>query len=104
MGYMDGDILGNEDNLEVANPLSTPEHIVPEVYFDFLFYVLRCISIKYVGVYGVGGWVCCMISIPNLSTISHLFYSSNNLLSPRSLLHFVSFLIFIVEITIIKMN
>ena len=62
MGYMDGDILGNEDNLEVANPLSTPEHIVPEVYFDFLFYVLRCISIKYVGVYGVGGWVCCMIS------------------------------------------
>lgn len=54
MGYMDGDILGNEDNLEVANPLSTPEHIVPEVYFDFLFYVLRCISIKYVGVVGLG--------------------------------------------------
>ena len=61
MGYMDGDIFGNEDNLEVANPLSTPEHIVPEVYFDFLFYLLRCISIKYVGVYGVGGLVCVMV-------------------------------------------
>ena len=61
MGYMDGDIFGNGDNLEVANPLSTPEHIVPEVYFDFLFYLLRCISIKYVGVYGVGGLVCVMV-------------------------------------------
>ena len=60
MGYID-DIFGNEDNMEVANPLSTPEHIVPEIYFDYLFYLLRSISIKYVGVYGVMMWLCVIL-------------------------------------------
>jgi ubiquinol-cytochrome c reductase cytochrome b subunit len=28
--FLDPDILGNPDNLIKANPLSTPEHILPE--------------------------------------------------------------------------
>ena len=44
------DILGNADNLIVANPLSTPDHIIPELYFLILFYLLRCIAFKFLGI------------------------------------------------------
>ena len=43
MGYMDGDIFGNEDNLEVANPF---EYM--EVYFDlgFIYYCISGLSMR----------------------------------------------------------
>ena len=44
------DILGNADNLIFADPLSTPDHIVPEFYFLGLFYILRCIAFKLLGI------------------------------------------------------
>ena len=50
MGWEDYDICSNEDNLEVANPLSTPEHIIPEIYFLIVYYLLRCLEIKFMGV------------------------------------------------------
>ena len=44
------DIIGNADNLIFANPLSTPNHIVPEFYFLVYFYILRSISYKKLGI------------------------------------------------------
>ena len=48
------DILGNADNLIIANPLVTPDHIVPEAYFMFIFYLLRCFHVKLCGIACVG--------------------------------------------------
>ena len=52
--YSHPDILGNSDNLIFANPLSTPNHIVPELYFLVLFYILRNISYKKLGIICIG--------------------------------------------------
>lgn len=52
--YSHPDILGNSDNLIFANPLSTPNHIVPELYFLVLFYILRNIPIKNLGIICIG--------------------------------------------------
>ena len=35
--FFDPDILGNPDNLVIADPLVTPEHIIPELYFLFIY-------------------------------------------------------------------
>ena len=60
--YMEPDYWGNSDNFEVANVLSTPEHIIPEVYFDYLFYLLRSICIKFLGMCCIVGWMMiCMV-------------------------------------------
>ena len=59
---MEPDYWGNSDNFEVANVLSTPEHIIPEVYFDYLFYLLRSICIKFLGMCCIVGWMMiCMV-------------------------------------------
>jgi ubiquinol-cytochrome c reductase cytochrome b subunit len=47
---LDPDILGNPDNLIKANPLSTPEHILPEWYFLIFYCCLRAFPNKYMGV------------------------------------------------------
>jgi len=44
------DILGNADNSIVANPLSTPDHTIPELHFLVIFYLLRCIAYKFLGI------------------------------------------------------
>ena len=59
MGYMDGDIFGNDYNLEEQIHYWTYSAYI----LIFCYYLLRCISIKYVGVYGVGGWVCIMVVV-----------------------------------------
>lgn len=51
--YYHPDIIGNADNLIFANPLSTPDHIVPEFYFLVIFYILRSISTKALGIISI---------------------------------------------------
>lgn len=45
------DILGHPDNHIMANPLVTPEHIVPEWYFLFFYAILRSVPSKLGGVF-----------------------------------------------------
>jgi ubiquinol-cytochrome c reductase cytochrome b subunit len=51
------DLLGDVENLNIANPLSTPVHIQPEWYFLFAYAILRSIPSK------LGGVVALLISI-----------------------------------------
>lgn len=48
--FFEPDILGNCDNLVLANPLSTPNHILPEWYFLLIYIILRSIPNKTMGV------------------------------------------------------
>lgn len=55
--------LGEPDNFIVANPLTTPAHIVPEWYFLFAYAILRCVPNK------LGGVAAILISILILFTL-----------------------------------
>jgi ubiquinol-cytochrome c reductase cytochrome b subunit len=46
-------LLGHPDNYILANPLSTPPHIVPEWYFLPFYAILRSIPNKVMGVFGM---------------------------------------------------
>lgn len=46
-------LLGEPDNFVVANPLTTPAHIVPEWYFLFAYAILRSVPNKLGGVVGL---------------------------------------------------
>jgi len=48
--FWEPDIFGNCDNLELANPLSTPNHILPEWYFWIYYCCLRAFPNKTMGV------------------------------------------------------
>ena len=48
--FLDIDIFGNCDNLIIANPLSTPNHIIPEWYFLIYYAILRSLPNKLFGV------------------------------------------------------
>ncbi len=48
------DLLGHPDNLIPANPYSTPQHIVPEWYFLWVYAILRSIPNKAMGVLAIG--------------------------------------------------
>jgi ubiquinol-cytochrome c reductase cytochrome b subunit len=50
-------ILGDQDNFTPANPLVTPVHIQPELYFLFAHAILRSIPNK------LGGVIALAISI-----------------------------------------
>lgn len=43
-------LLGDPENFILANPMSTPAHIVPEWYFLFAYAILRSIPDKLGGV------------------------------------------------------
>ena len=47
--FKDPDILGNADNLIIANPLSTPTHILPEWYYFIYYSILRAFPNKILG-------------------------------------------------------
>ena len=61
MLFFHPDIHGNANNLIVANPLTTPDHIVPEFYFLVLFYILRCIAFKFLGIICIAGEILVII-------------------------------------------
>ncbi len=48
--YWDPDILGNSDNQIIANPLITPNNIVPEWYYLLFYCCLRSFPNKTIGV------------------------------------------------------
>jgi quinol-cytochrome oxidoreductase complex cytochrome b subunit/NADH:ubiquinone oxidoreductase subunit C len=51
----ESNILGHPDNYIIANPRSTPSHIVPEWYFLIFYAVLRIVPQKLGGVLLIGG-------------------------------------------------
>jgi ubiquinol-cytochrome c reductase cytochrome b subunit len=56
--------LGDPDNFIPANPLSTPEHIVPEWYFLPFYAILRSIPDKLMGVLAMGASIAVLFVLP----------------------------------------
>ena len=62
------DALGHADNYIPANPLVTPQHIVPEWYFLPFYAILRAIPDKLSGVLAMFGAIACLFALPWLDT------------------------------------
>ena len=62
------DYLGHSDNYKMANPLSTPPHIVPEWYYLPFYAILRAIPSKLGGVVAMFASILILIFIPWLDT------------------------------------
>ena len=62
------DYLGHPDNYIPANPLVTPEHIVPEWYFLPFYAILRAIPDKLGGVLAMFGAIGVLFVLPWLDT------------------------------------
>jgi len=60
--------LGHPDNYIPANPLQTPQHIVPEWYFLPFYAILRAIPNKLFGVAGLIGAIVVLFFVPWLDT------------------------------------
>ncbi|NNF78307.1 MAG: cytochrome b/b6 [Rhizobiales bacterium] len=60
--------LGHSINYEIADPLKTPEHIVPEWYFLPFYAILRAIPDKLGGVLAMGGAIVVLFFLPWLDT------------------------------------
>jgi ubiquinol-cytochrome c reductase cytochrome b subunit len=63
------ELLGHPDNLIPANPYSTPQHIVPEWYFLWVYAILRSIPNKAMGVVGIGLVFASLIALPFVSVV-----------------------------------
>jgi ubiquinol-cytochrome c reductase cytochrome b subunit len=61
--------LGHPDNLIPANPYSTPQHIVPEWYFLWVYAILRSIPNKAMGVVAIALTFLSLIGLPFLSNV-----------------------------------
>lgn len=61
--------LGHPDNLIPANPYSTPQHIVPEWYFLWVYAILRSIPNKAAGVIAIGLVFASLIALPFISVV-----------------------------------
>jgi ubiquinol-cytochrome c reductase cytochrome b subunit len=61
--------LGHPDNLIPANPYATPQHIVPEWYFLWVYAILRSIPNKAMGVIAIGLTFASLIALPFLSSV-----------------------------------
>jgi len=70
--------FGNCDNNIIANPLTTPSHIVPEWYFMIFYSFIRCYPMKILGLLFLFYYLfyLLLLGIRNLSSIS---YSITNL-------------------------
>ncbi len=53
-----------KDNFIPANPLKTPEHIVPLWYFTPFYAILRAVPDKFFGVVGMGGAIVMLFLLP----------------------------------------
>jgi len=62
--FFNPNVLGHTDNYIIANPLSTPPHIVPEWYFLLFYAILRSIPNKLVGVLALVSAILVLIYIP----------------------------------------
>ncbi len=77
------------DNLIPANPYSTPQHIVPEWYFLWVYAVLRSIPNKAMGVVAIGLVFGSLIALPFLSQV-HVGSPRFRILSERLFWIFVA--------------
>merc|ERR1712100_81712 len=75
--FFEPNVLGHSDNYIPANPMVTPEHIVPEWYFLPYYAILRSIPDKLGGVLAMFGSILVLavipFIIPNLHIRSSLF-------------------------------
>ena len=62
------DYMGHPDNYVPANPLVTPEHIVPEWYFLPYYAILRAVPDKLGGVIAMFGAIAVLFVLPWLDT------------------------------------
>ena len=62
------DYLGHSINYEEANPLVTPEHIVPEWYYLPFYAILRAVPDKLLGVVAMFGSIMVWFVLPWLDT------------------------------------
>ena len=62
------DYMGHADNYIPANPLVTPEHIVPEWYFLPFYAILRAVPDKLGGVIAMFGAIAVLFVLPWLDT------------------------------------
>jgi len=62
--------LGHPDNYIMANPLSTPTHIVPEWYFLPFYAILRSIPNKLLGVIALFMVFVVLASLPFMASLS----------------------------------
>jgi ubiquinol-cytochrome c reductase cytochrome b subunit len=60
--------LGHPDNYIVANPMVTPEHIVPEWYFLPSYAILRSIPNKLLGVLALLASILILLILPFVNT------------------------------------
>lgn len=58
------ELLGHPENLIPANPYSTPQHIVPEWYFLWVYAILRSIPNKAMGVVAIALTFTSLICLP----------------------------------------
>jgi ubiquinol-cytochrome c reductase cytochrome b subunit len=65
--FFNPDLLGHPDNFIPANPYSTPQHIVPEWYFLWVYAILRSIPNKAMGVLAIGLVFASLIAQPFIS-------------------------------------
>nr|QKY64149.1 apocytochrome b [Pandorina morum] len=61
------DLLGHPDNSIPANPYSTPQHIVPEWYFLWVYAILRSIPNKAMGVVTIALVFASLFALPFIS-------------------------------------
>lgn len=66
--YYSPNSLGHSDNYIPANPMSTPEHIVPEFYFLFAYAILRSIPNKLIGVLALFASLLVLLLLPLINT------------------------------------
>ena len=67
-----------KDNFIPANPLKTPQHIVPLWYFTPFYAILRAVPDKFLGVMAMGGAIAVMFVLPWLdrSPVKSIRYKS----------------------------
>jgi ubiquinol-cytochrome c reductase cytochrome b subunit len=66
--FFNPDGLGHPDNFTPANPLVTPQHIVPEWYFLPFYAILRAVPNKLMGVLLMFGAIALLFVLPWLDT------------------------------------
>jgi quinol-cytochrome oxidoreductase complex cytochrome b subunit len=66
--YFSPNTLGHPDNYVPANPMVTPEHIVPEWYFLPFYAILRSIPNKLGGVVAMVGAIIGLMALPFINT------------------------------------
>jgi len=87
--------LGNwfleKDNFIPANPLSTPEHIVPLWYFTPFYAILRAVPDKFLGVIAMGASIFVMFLLPWLdrSPVKSIRY--------RGMLYKMALIVFVIS-------